>query len=104
MFDDRYPLEVLTTPTQTRHALCYVLPNARRHGVIIDARFGGIDPFSSAWWFDGWNDERWKIGLDPPEQRTVAAAESWLLRAGWKKSRFGPIGIDEVPPAGRSRP
>ena len=36
VFDGRHHLEVLTSPTQTRHALCY----ARRHGVVIDARFG----------------------------------------------------------------
>jgi hypothetical protein len=47
VFDDRYHLEILTTPTRTRHALCYVLQNARRHGEPIDPRFGGMDPFSS---------------------------------------------------------
>jgi putative transposase len=100
VFDDRYHVEILTTPTQTRHALCYVLQNARRHGERIDSRFNGIDPFSSAWWFDGWTDERWRDGLLPPEERTVAPAETWLLKVGWKRSRFGLIGIDEVPPAG----
>jgi len=49
VFDDRYHLEILTTPTQTRHALCYVLQSARRHGEPIEPRFGGMDPFSSAW-------------------------------------------------------
>jgi hypothetical protein len=29
------------------------IQNARRHGEPIDPRFGGMDPFSSAWWFDG---------------------------------------------------
>ena len=101
VFYDRYHVEILATPTQTRHALCYVLQNARRHGEPIDARFGGMDPFSSAWWFDGWRDERWKIGIPPPEQRTVAEPESWLLRTGWKRSRFGLISITEVPPAAR---
>jgi REP element-mobilizing transposase RayT len=101
VFDDRYHLEVLTTPTQTRHALCYVLQNARRHHEAIDPRFGGMDPFSSAWWFDGWKDERWKIGIPPPEVRTVAEPETWMLRTGWKRSRYGLIAITEVPPAGR---
>lgn len=32
VFDDRYHDEVIKTPTQMRHALCYVLQNARRHG------------------------------------------------------------------------
>jgi len=101
VFDDRYHLEILTTPTQTRHALCYVLQNARRHGERLDPRYGGMDPFSSAWWFDGWKDASWKAGIPPPEVRTVAAAETWLLRVGWKRSTSGLLSITETPPAGR---
>jgi len=99
VFDDRYHAEVLTTPSQTRNALCYVLQNARRHDERIERRFGGADPFSSAWWFDGWRDETWRTGQSPPEVRTVAEPATWLLRVGWRKSRFGLIGIDEVPAA-----
>ena len=101
VFDDRYHLEVLTTPTQVRNALCYVLQNARRHGLVLDRRYHGADPFSSAWWFDGWKDAGWKLGLDPPEARTVTEAESWLLREGWKRAKAGLIAIDETPAAGR---
>ena len=101
VFDDRYHVEILTTPTQIRHALCYVLQNARRHGEPIDPRFGGMDPFSSAWWFDGWQDDSWRIGIPPPEMRTVAEAETWLLKEGWKRSAFGLLSITELPPAGR---
>jgi REP element-mobilizing transposase RayT len=101
VFDDRYHVEILTTPSQIRHALCYVLQNARRHHEVIDARFGGMDPFSSAWWFDGWKDATWKVGIPPPEMRTVAAATSWLLTVGWKKSKYGLISITEVPAAAR---
>jgi putative transposase len=103
VFDDRYHLEILTTPSQTRHALCYVLQNARRHGERIDPRFGGMDPFSSAWWFEGWNDDSWKLGVPPPEMRTVAEPQCWLLKVGWKKSRFGLIAISEAPAAARRR-
>ena len=103
LFDDRYHLEILKTPTQTRNALCYVLQNARRHGERIDPQFGGMDPFSSGWWFDGWKDESWKIGIPPPESRTVAAPETWLLSVGWRLSKAGLIAIDEVPAAGRRR-
>jgi putative transposase len=101
VFDDRYHVEVLKTPSQVRHALCYVLQNARRHGIALDRRYHGADPFSSAWWFDGWRDASWKDGLDPPEQRTVAGAESWLLRGGWSRAKGGRIAIDEVPAAAR---
>jgi REP-associated tyrosine transposase len=101
VFDDRYHSEILETPSQTRHALCYVLQNARRHGERIDRKYCGADPFSSAWWFDGWRDETWRDGQSPPEMRTVAEPTTWLLRVGWKKARFGLIAIDEVPAAAR---
>jgi putative transposase len=97
VFDDRYHFEVIKTPKQCRAALCYVLQNARRHRERIDPAFNGIDPFSSAWWFDGWKDSGWREGLLPPEMRTVAEAETWLLRSGWR--RHGLLAIDEVPPA-----
>ena len=99
VFDDRYHLEILTTPTQTRHALCYVLQNARRHGEPIDPRFGGMDPFSSAWWFDGWQDESWRIGIPPPEVRTVAEPETWLLAGRLEARARGLISITECPRA-----
>jgi hypothetical protein len=101
VFDDRYHVEILTTPTQTRHALCYVLQSARRHSESIDPRFGGMDPFSSAWWFDGWDDASWRVGIPPPEVRTVAEAETWLLRVGWRRSPYGLLSITETPRAGR---
>jgi REP element-mobilizing transposase RayT len=101
VFDDRYHFKVMTTPTQTRNTLCYVLQNGRRHDERLDPRFHGADPFSSAWWFDGWKNPRWKLGLDPPEERTVALPESWLLRVGWQRAKRGLIAIHEVPPAAK---
>ncbi len=101
VFDDRYHLKTLHTPTEVRNSLCYVLQNARRHGARLEARWHGADPFSSAWWFDGWRDESWKRGLAPPETRTVAEAESWLLRIGWRRAKAGQIAIGEVPAAAR---
>jgi putative transposase len=97
VFEDRYHVEIVRTPKQCRAALCYVLQNARRHGVRLDSAFHGMDPFSSAWWFDGWTNPRWRDGLGPPELRTVADPQTWLLRVGWR--RHGLIAIDEVPPA-----
>ena len=99
VFADRYHVEIITTPRQCRSTLCYVLQNARRHGERLDPAFNGIDPFSSAWWFDGWNEEEWREGLAPPEARTVADPETWLLRVGWRKQ--GLLAIDEVPPAAK---
>ena len=102
VFDDRYHAEVITTPKQMRAALCYVMQNARRHGEHIDHRWNGIDPFSSAWWFDGWRDDRWRRGLPPPPERTVAEARTWLLTTGWR--RWGLIAVEEVPAAARRAP
>jgi REP element-mobilizing transposase RayT len=94
---DRYHSEIIETPRHCRATLCYVLQNARRHRERLDPAFHGMDPFSSAWWFDGWKDAGWREGLLPPDMRTVADPESWLLRAGWR--RHGLIAIDEVPAA-----
>ena len=63
VFSDRYHASALRTPSQVRAALCYVLQNARRHHLAIDPRWNGADPFSSAWWFDGWRDEGWRDGV-----------------------------------------
>jgi REP element-mobilizing transposase RayT len=52
VFPDRYHVRELTTPTEVRRALAYVLHNARRHGALGR----GIDPFSSGPWFDGFAD------------------------------------------------
>jgi hypothetical protein len=92
--------EIIKTPLHCRSTLCYVLQNARRHGEQLDPTFNGMDPFSSAWWFDGWRDNGWREGLGPPELRTVAAPQTWLLREGWRK--HGLLAIDEVPPAAAS--
>lgn len=96
VFFDRYHVAVLRSPRQTRNALCYVLHNARRHGERLPAAYGGIDPYSSAWWFDGWADASWRSGIDPPTApRCTSAAESWLLRVGWR--RHGELGLAERP-------
>jgi putative transposase len=97
---DRYHVEVLRTPRQVRNALCYVLHNARRHGERLDPRWRGIDPFSSAWHFDGWLDDDWRACLTPPRgDPPVATATIWILTTGWR--RWGLIATDEVPAAAR---
>jgi REP element-mobilizing transposase RayT len=107
VFDGRYHAEILTSPTQVRNAVCYVMQNALRHGERLPRWAGGVDPYSSAWYFDGWADDTWRAGLSPPEcdpgapGEPVAVAETWLLRTGWR--RRGLIGIGELPAAGRGR-
>jgi hypothetical protein len=99
VFADRYHSVPLTAPRQMRNALCYVFQNARRHGEPIDECWGGIDPFTSAWYFDGWADNSWRKHLvaatGPPP---VAESRTWLLTVGWRR-RYPLIGIREYPPS-----
>jgi REP element-mobilizing transposase RayT len=100
VFPERYHAVRLKTARQVRAALCYVLQNARRHGLDVPA--GSPDVFSSAWWFTGWAHEHWRTSWKPPDAPTVVAAEGWLLGEGWR--RWGLIRPDEVPRAARDLP
>ena len=95
VFADRYHDHVLATPKEVRHALCYVLNNARKHGLRLAP--GMADPFSSGDTFDGWSrDQR---SAEPSSHGFVARAKTWLLRKGWR--RHGLLHLDEVPGAAR---
>jgi REP element-mobilizing transposase RayT len=82
---DRYHARILRTPREVRHALVYVLQNARKHG----ARITGIDACSSGPWFGGWRD---RIARVPSP---IATARSWLLKHGWR--RGGLLSTSEAP-------
>ena len=96
VFSDRYHLVVITSPTQARHALSYVLNNWRKHAE--DGTGTLIDPYSTGILFSGWRElegaEAWRIpeGYEP---LVVAAARSWVLTAGWR--RTGAISARDVP-------
>ena len=78
VFGDRYHDHVLRTPREVRHALGYVLNNARRHGLRLP---WPVDLFSSAVWF-----RRWKGSVPAgavTEEKPAAESRSWLLRRGW---------------------
>ncbi len=92
VFADRYHDHILRTPKEVRHALAYVLNNARRHGVRLKL---AIDYFASGCWFDGWREKPTFKGL--PIVRPVADARTWLLSVGWRKHRL--ISLEEVPAA-----
>ena len=95
VFADRYHVEIITMPKQMRNAYCYVLQNARHHGIDIGNAWHGLDPFSSGWWFDGWSRDDWRVGMKPPDIRSVVPAKSWLATTGWR--RHGELGITESP-------
>jgi REP element-mobilizing transposase RayT len=88
---DRFHHRVLKTPREVRHALAYVLLNARRHAGRRARKAGKVDPASSGRWFDGWRRKAW-ASHDPP---AVAEPHTWLIRKGWR--RHGLIGLDEIP-------
>ena len=99
--DGRFHHRVLATPREVRHALAYVLLNARKHAAARGADPGiwasGLDPASSGRWFNGW------VGAAgvAPDAPAVAAPATWLLGIGWR--RHGLIHPDEVPGSGRPR-
>ena len=92
--------DVLETPTETRNAIRYVLSNQRAHEARRGERLNRdwIDPFSSAYWFDGWKQP---VRQREPRQRELlnvpqptAAPTVWLLTTGWRP--WGPLGFDEL--------
>jgi REP element-mobilizing transposase RayT len=100
LFADRYHARHLETARETRNAIRYVLSNQRAHearrGERLDRDW--IDPFSSAYWFDGWKG---RVRLHEPRQRELlnvprptAAPTVWLLTTGWR--RWGRLGFDEL--------
>jgi len=104
VFAERYHAEVMRTPRQVRNTILYVLNNARRHRLRIPRGYGGVDPYSSAWYFDGWSHERWRRGLSPPaddDGPPVVVGHTWLLTEGWRL--YGEIGVTEVPAAARGK-
>jgi REP element-mobilizing transposase RayT len=91
VFSERYHAREISTPTQVRNTLLYVLSNARKHAAQRGQRLPSrwVDPFSSARQFDGW---RQNVTLEPG---VVAPAGCWLLRTGWR--RRGCIDAHAVP-------
>jgi hypothetical protein len=75
VWGDRYHARMLRTPREVRNALVYVLNNFRKH--IRGSR--GLDPRSSARWFDGWRGGLGEVGGRSP----VAEPRTWLARVGW---------------------
>ncbi|WP_419190894.1 transposase [Saltatorellus ferox] len=77
VFAERFHLEVITSPTQMRNVLKYVLRNDVHHGLGL----GILDPCSSAMSFGGFVERRGASKVDC----VSVEAQSWLLRVGWTK-------------------
>jgi REP element-mobilizing transposase RayT len=106
VFPDRYHAEIITSPTQARHALRYVL-NFRKHGEdrVAPMSEWQVDWFSSAAMFPDWaeyGEDEWYLWQGPStyEPLLVFKARTWLLTEGWKKLG-ATISCREVPSARR---
>jgi REP element-mobilizing transposase RayT len=95
VFPFRYHATPITSPTQARNAISYVLNNWRRHRADARAPWR-IDPYSSAEQFPGWATPH---GYKPrAEPLPCVRPTSWLLTAGWLRAKPPrPIRFDEVP-------
>ena len=87
VFPFRYHATPITSPTQARNAIAYVLNNWRRHRNDLRAPYR-IDPYSSAEQFYG--------GPSRMEPLPCVRPTSWLLTDGWRRAR-DPIDLDEIP-------
>jgi REP element-mobilizing transposase RayT len=94
VWQSRYHAHALRTPTEARRGLIYVLFNFRKHLRAAP----GLDPRSSAPWFDGW-----KIHVRRPrDPAPVAPPQTWLAARGWRRAG-GPLSHDEHPAPLRRR-
>jgi REP element-mobilizing transposase RayT len=103
VFGDRYHLKVITTPTQARNALSYLLNNWRHHKEDRNglAATWLVDPFSTGILFPDWierQDEPWMWPMrETYDPLMVFRPRTWLLAEGWKKA--GTISYRAVPGA-----
>jgi REP element-mobilizing transposase RayT len=96
VFGDRYHGRILRSPREVRHALRYVLQNARKHAAEgrMLAVPQAIDTYSSAPWFDGFREPITVRGLEAI-LRPVTDARTWMLTIGWR--RHGLLSVHELP-------
>ncbi len=90
-FAERYYVHALATPAQVRYALRGVLLDSDLHALRAGARYlrHDCDKYSSAAWFEGWQDLRWQYEREG-ESPGIASPRTWLLRQGWKRAG-GPL-------------
>jgi len=88
VWSDRYHARALETPHEVRRALTYVLLNFCKHVRASP----GIDPRSSAPWFDGWARAPRQSNHPCP----VVRPQTWLAAIGWRRAG-GSIEFGEAP-------
>jgi REP element-mobilizing transposase RayT len=80
VFDERYHQSVLSTPTQVRYALAYVLGNTVKHAAQVGRSLppGYRDPYTVGYFGE-------QVLLPAGTEGMVAPPETWLLQHGWRK-------------------
>jgi putative transposase len=92
----RYHARDLTTPSEVRSALVYLLQNYKKHGYTT---YGPVvDPLSSALYFDGWTQPVATDADASPLPRRPP--RTWLLGGGWTRARGGLLSPTERPQLG----
>jgi REP element-mobilizing transposase RayT len=86
VFADRYHRHDLGTPTEVRHALSYILNNARKHVRHI-GHVAYVDNTTSGASFDGWSEpvEMYRSLEDDTEPWRPVQPWTWLARTGWRR-------------------
>jgi hypothetical protein len=74
LWGDRYHARALHTPRMVKNALIYVLANASKHRRAV----AGVDPCSSARWFDGFA----RAPVPPRDEPPTKPPRTWPLRIG----------------------
>lgn len=100
VFHGRFHMHVLTTPSEVRHALKYVLLNETKHTRKVTK----LDHLSSGHQFKEWPTligRSWRTRIIPPrtaDRKKLATLHAhlcstprtWLLRLGWQRSLVSP--------------
>jgi putative transposase len=110
LFRDRHHRHELTTPSEVRNALVYILFNDRKHrAVLVNGAQPppSLDPCSSAWWFDAWApsdcppERNLRDGPEAPTSKPL----TWLASWGWHRGNETKLlRFSETPQASRPRP
>lgn len=102
LWRERYHRRDLTSPSQVRNALVYVLMNVRTHDggneVLVGHHLTWLDPCSSARWFTDWHPTAGPPHPHVPlsdEPPPVVPARTWLASKGWQPR--GLLRFDELP-------
>ena len=87
VFPDRYHVNELKTPTQTRRCLAYVLLNGRKHAAQAGRNLprDWVDSCSSAPYFEGFSKPVDAAKYAEFHRLRLPRAQTWMLREGYKK-------------------